>query len=114
MSAQQVSSMILVCDGCQAELHDGEMFRTAMEARAAAYNEGWRFPARTTSTGKPSGGRTSDVCPTCLPGWQPEPVTARHGYRRLDGTPGVRSPIEAPAAREEPDALRQRRRQLGH
>jgi hypothetical protein len=84
VSAQQVNSVILDCDGCRTELNDGFLFRTAMEARAAAYSEGWRFPARLTSTGKPSGLRSSDVCPTCLPDWKAQQVSARHGYRRLD------------------------------
>lgn len=86
MSAKQVNSVILECDGCGTELNAGEQFRTSMEARAAAYAAGWRFPARITSTGKASAQRGSDVCPTCVPGWKPEPLKARHGYQRLDGT----------------------------
>lgn len=67
MSGRIVSRFILVCDGCQAEFGQ---YPSATEARAAAYGQGWRFPAKVTAHGTPSS-RAADVCPKCLPTWKP-------------------------------------------
>lgn len=85
MAALQINSVILRCDGCETTLNDGASFASTTEARAAAYHAGWRFPSMLTTSGKPSQ-RGSDVCPQCLPGWQPVPLAARPAYRRQDGS----------------------------
>lgn len=86
MAALHINSVVLQCDGCATKLNDGEVFRSPLEARAAAYAAGWRYPAMLSKTGKPLQ-RASDACPTCLPGWIPVSLEARPGYQRQDGTP---------------------------
>jgi len=56
------------CDGCQVLFGGPHGYSSPMEVRAAAYQEGWRFPSHVSATGKP-GSTTSDVCPECVPGW---------------------------------------------
>lgn len=89
VGSRTITSVILICDGCRVEL-PGE-HRTGIEARAAAYSEGWRFPARLRAKGA-DGTRASDVCPTCLPSWQPQRrgEGAGSGNRRADGSDGAR------------------------
>lgn len=71
MSTFHINALILRCDGCGTALLNEQQFTSAIEARAVAYNEGWRFPPQLSRTkGKPLGNRTSDVCPACLPGWE--------------------------------------------
>lgn len=87
MTTLQVNSLRLACDGCGQQLNDGALFTSAMDARGAAYGQGWRFPHM---VGKKTGAlivSTSDVCPPCLPGWKPQARGERHaGYQRQDGT----------------------------
>lgn len=72
MSSHTMQAVYLVCDGCQVE-HGGDgRFRSAMEARAGSYVDGWRFPAAIKGNGDPSG-RSHDVCPACIGSWQPRP-----------------------------------------
>ena len=73
MSGRVVSRFILACGGCGTERPET---LSSMDARAEAYTTGWRFPQKATSGGSPSS-RTSDVCPDCLPTWQP--ATSRNG-----------------------------------
>lgn len=68
----------LQCDGCGAESAEGE---TAMETRAKAYTEGWRFPPRRRRDGSQAS-RASDVCPSCLPDWEARPSTDTWKNRR--------------------------------
>jgi hypothetical protein len=67
MSSKTITRFILVCDGCGTET---TQYANGTEARAIAYNEGWRFPSTITSTGRPAG-RASDVCPKCIDDWTP-------------------------------------------
>jgi hypothetical protein len=75
VSGHVVSRYILGCDGCGAERPEES---TSMEARAAAYADGWRFPSKVTAHGTQSS-NTSDVCPKCLPDWEPRPSRRRGG-----------------------------------
>lgn len=70
MSIYTVSTAVLKCDGCGATHGEGCSLRSATEARASAYTEGWRFPPKVNAAGNPSV-TTSDVCPACLPEWKP-------------------------------------------
>jgi hypothetical protein len=84
MATMQVNSLILRCDGCGTALLDGQRFASAMDARGAAYGEGWRFPAQLSKrTGAPVS-NCSDACPKCLPDWTPQVLGARSGYERKD------------------------------
>lgn len=65
-----MQAVVLICDGCQTEIGNGGEYRSAMDARAAAYAAGWRFPPKVKANGTASA-VTSDVCPDCEPGWQP-------------------------------------------
>lgn len=69
MAIQNRLMSSLHCDGCEAELHGGQPFRSASEARRAGEEEGWWFPPRATPSGSPSKKFVSDVCPTCALTW---------------------------------------------
>ncbi|MGI5162772.1 hypothetical protein ACQEU3_47200 [Spirillospora sp. CA-253888] len=70
MGIVQVVRVVLECDGCQAIYGAPTGVASDTEARAAAYNDGWRFPTLVSrTTGKPMRG-TSDVCPACAPDWK--------------------------------------------
>lgn len=101
MGSRTITRLILICDGCRIELL-GE-HRTAIEARAAAYVAGWRFPARLRASGA-DGTRASDVCPTCLPSWQPQRrgEGAGSGNRLTDGSDGARVSVSTSATYETP------------
>lgn len=71
MTVSQVVRSILVCDGCKATHGAPEGFNSAVEARAAAYAAGWRFPPRVRATGAVSA-QTNDVCPSCIGEWMPK------------------------------------------
>lgn len=80
MSSRFLSTMVLICDGCGAELmHTG----SAVETRARAYGEGWRFPNKQTKYGKASE-RTHDVCPACQETFVPQIDTQGYHGRRVD------------------------------
>lgn len=82
MSGRQITYFILVCDGCKTEL---EQQLTSKEARGLAYSLGWRYPPRITTRGDLAK-ESSDVCPECLPDWQPAPISNRGGRHKKDGT----------------------------
>lgn len=71
------------CDGCGA--HHSETHDSILEARAAAYAAGWRYPARYKASGSNSR-ETDDVCPACVAEWKPRPVTDRWARRRAEQT----------------------------
>ncbi|MFC9973623.1 hypothetical protein ACFVH6_22280 [Spirillospora sp. NPDC127200] len=72
MGIVQVIRVVLECDGCQTVFGAPYGCVNAMEARGAAYAEGWRFPSLINrDNGKPMSA-SSDVCPTCVPGWEPK------------------------------------------
>ena len=65
MSGETITRYVLRCDGgCGTERGSNGEYANAMEARAAAYGEGWRFPSKMRADGKPSA-RTRDLCPKC-------------------------------------------------
>jgi hypothetical protein len=71
MSVVQVIRVVLECEGCKAILGTPLGFPNTTEARAAAYNDGWRFPNRVNEQGETVAKTTNDVCPECIPGWEP-------------------------------------------
>ena len=84
MATMHVNAVLLKCDGCDAQLLGGQTFPNPVEARGAAYGEGWRFPPQLSRRTLRPTKATSDVCSTCLPGWKPQVRGARAGYRRQD------------------------------
>lgn len=80
MTIRQEMRSFLVCAGCKEEhgLPDGH--RSAVEARAAAYTDGWRFVPRVRVTGRVSM-ETDDVCPACVDGWTPRRASNSHRGR---------------------------------
>jgi hypothetical protein len=66
MTGRNLYRYVITCDGCgMTRGADGE-FASSMEARAAVYSEGWRFPPKIRKDGNLAA-VASDVCPTCLP-----------------------------------------------
>ncbi|MEU3162931.1 hypothetical protein [Streptosporangium sp. NPDC006930] len=85
MSGRTVTRYRLLCDGCEAIVpgsHNGE-FESAIEARGAAYAAGWRFPPRLRVNGRAKVKEVSDVCPECLPTWEPQQGTDTWKNRRI-------------------------------
>jgi hypothetical protein len=70
MGVVTVTRIVLECDGCGATFGGPIGQANPMEARAAAYAEGWRFPNR---VGRDGGlvSSTNDACPACSPTWEP-------------------------------------------
>lgn len=63
----------LVCDGCGKKLRDGEQFDNSATAHGVAFADGWRFvPKITAKTGRESNRSPHDVCPDCLPTFEPK------------------------------------------
>jgi hypothetical protein len=74
VSGKTITRYVLKCDGeCGTERGANGEYENAMEARAAAYADGWRFPSKTTMNGKTSA-QSCDVCPECLPTFDPTSV----------------------------------------
>lgn len=67
---------LLECDGCAALFGAPNGYGSPMDARAAAYQKGWRFPNQVTSKGN-AANTTSDVCPSCVAGWKPQLTGSR-------------------------------------
>jgi hypothetical protein len=70
MSGRTITRYILICDGCGKELEEAA---SSVEARAAAWSQGWRMPPRVKLNGHLAS-RSDDVCPHCLPDWKPNPL----------------------------------------
>ncbi len=73
MATRTISYHTLVCDGCKTCFGADTYYASVIEARAAAFADGWRFPERY----KTSGGQSktvNDVCPQCLPTWERQPA----------------------------------------
>lgn len=83
MATRTISFHTLVCDGCSKQIGKGleEPYGSVIEARAAAYAAGWRFPERYRARGGESK-TVSDVCPDCLPTWQAQPAPNNWENRR--------------------------------
>ncbi|WP_150232247.1 hypothetical protein [Streptomyces filamentosus] len=88
---------LIECDGCQARHGEPDGRRTSDEARAAAYADGWRFPAMIKSNGKP-GASVSDVCPACITDWAP----VRWGASRSRYLMSSEAPPTGPELQAEP------------
>lgn len=76
MSAKARTFYTVTCDGTHGipvQFLD-PTFSSSIEARAAAYSEGWRFPAKLLGDHSPSPTQVSDVCPACAGTFQPEYV----------------------------------------
>lgn len=84
MSAKARTFYTVTCDGNHASPVQflDPTFSSSIEARAAAYAEGWRFPSKLTSDGSPSPSQVSDVCPDCGPDFAPQYVVNPHQGRR--------------------------------
>lgn len=78
MSTLNFTRLVLVCDGCKKRHGDPHGHNSANEARVAAYIDGWRFPSTIKSNGQP-GSASCDVCPDCMPTWEPQHYHARPG-----------------------------------
>lgn len=76
MGSLTIVRYLIECDGCQAKFGTREGFENLMEARAAAYAEGWRFPAQVGAKGQTIA-TFSDACPACVPEWKPQPRSSR-------------------------------------
>jgi hypothetical protein len=83
MASHTMQAVYLLCDGCGKALGEDGRFRSAVEARAGAYAEGWRYPPSITPRGKP-GNRTHDVCAECISEWVPREYVAHGQYRLPD------------------------------
>jgi hypothetical protein len=70
MASLVFTRFLLNCDGCGVIFGDQRGFGSLTEARASAYNAGWRFPNRVTAQGKPAAA-ASDACPDCIDTWTP-------------------------------------------
>lgn len=70
MGTVVVTRNMVGCDGCGAVYGLPEGYGSPMEARAAAYADGWRYPNQVTKTGAAIKA-VSDVCPACVDGWVP-------------------------------------------
>ncbi|GGK18281.1 hypothetical protein GCM10011583_57700 [Streptomyces camponoticapitis] len=81
MSTLNFTRIILRCDGCLKRHGDPHGHGSAREARVAAYIDGWRFPSTARADGSPGSG-SSDVCPDCLPTWEPQGYLARPSRSR--------------------------------
>lgn len=81
MATRTVSFHTLVCDGCGAQFGMDTLYASTIEARAAAYAAGRRFPERYRARGGESK-TVNDVCPTCEPGWQRQPAPSNWENRR--------------------------------
>ena len=77
MSGRVVSRFVLACDGCGTEREEAP---TSIEARASAYADGWRYPAKVKANGDPAMADQSDLCPKCLPDWKPVPARKPKQY----------------------------------
>jgi hypothetical protein len=73
MAGKTITRYLLTCDGCGLQRGTKGEYENAMEARAAAYSDGWRFPGKVRMNGETSA-RSCDVCPACLPTFDPASV----------------------------------------
>jgi len=83
MAGLALQVYVISCDGCETIFGAPNGFVSSMDARAAAYGEGWRFPNQITKTGAP-GRTTSDVCPECMPTWTPKKQGSRARHLSMD------------------------------
>jgi hypothetical protein len=84
MATRTISYHTLVCDGCEAPFGRDIYYASVIEARAAAYGDGWRFPERYKANGGESKS-VNDVCPKCEPTWERQPAQNNWAARRGQG-----------------------------
>lgn len=73
MALRVVRLHTLECDGCKQRFGADAHYDSAVEVRGVAYTQGWRFPPKVTMNGGRSS-NSSDVCPKCVQGWEPQPT----------------------------------------
>lgn len=78
MGAIQIQRIVIACDGegCRSAFGIDDYLASALEARCAAQNAGWRFIPQVKPNGQLAS-LTSDVCPRCAPNWQPQPTRSK-------------------------------------
>jgi hypothetical protein len=78
MGAIQIQRIVIACDGegCRSAFGINDYLASAVEARCAALNAGWRFIPQVKPNGQLAS-ITSDVCPRCAPNWQPQPTRSK-------------------------------------
>lgn len=84
MSTRARTFYTVTCDGNhqkEAQFLD-PTFASAIEARAAAYGIGWRFPPKLLGDGSQSPTQVSDVCPECVGDFEPQYAVNPHEGRR--------------------------------
>lgn len=81
MATRTVSFHTLICDGCTAQFGLHNPFASLIEARAAAYHDGWRFPERTRAS-RGESKTVDDVCPACATDWHPRLAPNPHAARK--------------------------------
>lgn len=84
MTTRARSFYTVTCDGSHEEPVQflDPTFSSAIEARAAAYAVGWRFPPKRLGDHSDSPTQVSDVCPDCTGDFDPQYVVNPHGNRR--------------------------------
>lgn len=84
MSTQARTFYTVTCDGKHASpvRFLDPTFSSSIEARAAAYGTGWRFPPKLLGDGTQSPTQVSDVCPDCVGDFEPQYVVNPHQGRR--------------------------------
>ena len=80
MATRVINFHTLICDGCEKTFGTTTQY-SIIEARAAAYGAGWRFPERVRATVGESK-TVNDVCPSCAPDWKPQAARNNHIRRR--------------------------------
>lgn len=78
MAAVQIQRIVIACDGegCRSAFGINDYLASALEARLAAQNAGWRFLPQIKPNGQLAS-LTSDVCPRCAPNWEPKPTRSK-------------------------------------
>ena len=84
MATRTISYHTLVCDGCGLQFGTDIHYASVIEARAAAYGDGWRFPEKVRQT-RAASKSVSDVCPVCIEGWERQPAPDPWKNRRKGG-----------------------------
>jgi hypothetical protein len=72
----------LQCEGCPARFGEPHGYNSPDIARIASRQHGWGTPPIRRTSGH-LGVITSDVCPACLPTWEPVTMAGRRHARRL-------------------------------
>lgn len=82
MTTLHFNRYTLQCEGCPARFAEPHGYNSPDLARIASRQHGWGTPPIRRTSGH-LGVITSDVCPDCLPTWEPVTVASRQHGRRL-------------------------------